>query len=74
MGDLFIWDKTNKYDKLINALDEIKDEIKQLTSRYTISRERSGMGQVEWSDRLIKETDVLNIIDRYKTESEVEIW
>lgn len=52
------------------VLDEIKDEIKQLTSRYTISRERGGMGQVEWEDRLIKEADILHIIDKYK-ESEV---
>lgn len=65
-----IWDKANKYDKLIKVLDEIKDEIQQLTSRYTISRERGGMGQVEWSDRLIKESDVLDIIDKYKAESE----
>ena len=65
-----IWDKANKYDKLIKALDEIKDEIKQLTSRYTISRERGGMGQVEWEDRLIKEADILHIIDKYKAESE----
>lgn len=48
------------------VLDEIKDEIKQLTSRYTISRERGGMGQVEWEDRLIKEADILHIIDKYK--------
>lgn len=65
-----IWDKADKYDKLIKALDEIKDEIQQLTSRYTISRERGGMGQVEWSDRLIKESDVLDVIDKYKAESE----
>ena len=65
-----IWDKANKYDKLIKALDKIIAEIKQLTSRYTISRERGGMGQVEWSDRLIKEDDVLQIIDKYKAESE----
>lgn len=65
-----IWDKANKYDKLVKVLDEIKDEIKQLTSRYTISRERGGMGQVEWSDRLIKEDDVLQIIDKYKADKE----
>lgn len=28
------------------------------------------MGQVEWSDRLIKESEVLEILDKYKAESE----
>ena len=50
-------------------LDKIRAEIEQLTSRYTISRERGGMGQVEWSDMLIKESEVLEIIDKYKGES-----
>ena len=53
-------------------LDKIRADIEQLTSRYSISKERGGMGQVEWSDRLIKESDVLKIIDKYKTESEGE--
>lgn len=51
-------------------LDKIRAEIEQLTSRYTISRERGGMGQVEWSDRLIKESEVLQILDKYKAETE----
>ena len=52
------------------VLFKIRAEIEQLTSRYSISKERGGMGQVEWSDRLIKESDVLQIIDKYKAESE----
>lgn len=55
-----------KYD----VLDKIRAEIGQLASRYTISRERGGMGQVEWSDRLIKESEVMQILDKYKAESE----
>lgn len=47
-------------------IEQIRDEIEQLTSRYSISKERGGMGQVEWSDRLIKESDVLQIIDKYR--------
>lgn len=54
------------------VLDKIRAEIEQIASRYTISRERAGMGQVEWEDRLIKEADVLQIIDKYKAEREVE--
>lgn len=52
------------------VLDKIRAEIEQTVSRYSISRERGCMGQVEWSDRLIKESEVLQIIDKYKTESE----
>ena len=52
------------------VLDKIRAEIEQTTSRYSISRERGGMGQVEWSDNLIKESEVLEIIDKYKAESE----
>ena len=50
--------------------DKIRAEIEHTISRYTISRERGGMGQIEWSDRLIKESEVLQIIDKYKAESE----
>lgn len=49
-------------------LDKIRAEIEQTVSRYSISRERGGMGQVEWSDRLIKESEVLEILDKYKAE------
>ena len=31
-------------------------------SRYTIAKERGGMGQVEWSDHLIKVSDAVDII------------
>ena len=55
------------WEEVINkaTIDAIRTEIEQLTSRYSISKERGGMGQVEWSDRLIKESDVLDIIDKY---------
>lgn len=52
------------------VLDKIRAEIKQLVSRYTISRERGCSGQVEWEDRLIREVDILQIIDKYKAETE----
>jgi len=52
------------------VLDKLRAEVEQITSRYSISRERGGMGQVEWSDNLIKESEVLEIIDKYKAESE----
>ena len=66
-------DLASENDDLIEKLDAIRAEIEQTTSRYCISRERGAMGQVEWSDRLIKESEVLEIIDRYKAESE-EAW
>lgn len=52
------------------VLDKIRAEIEQTTSRYCLSKERFAMGQVEWSDRLIKESEVLEIIDKYITKSE----
>lgn len=52
------------------VLDKIRAEIEQVTSRYSISRERGGMGKVEWSDNLIKESEVLKILDKYRAESD----
>lgn len=53
-----------------DILDKIKAEIEQTVSRYSISRERGCIGQVEWSDRLIKESEVLEIIDKYRKDGE----
>ena len=52
------------------ALNKIKGKIENIASRYSISRERCAMGQVEWSDRLIKESEILQIIDKHLTEVE----
>lgn len=41
---------------------EAQTEIEMNASRYTISKERGGMGQVEWSDQLIKVSDAVDII------------
>ena len=60
----------NNNNCLVCVLDKIRIEIEQTTSRYTISRERDAMGKVEWSDRLIKESEILEILDKYKVESE----
>ena len=49
----------------MSVIDDIKAEIKEHTQRYTLSRESGGMGQVDWSDYLIKTDDVLNIIDKH---------
>lgn len=54
-------------------LDKIRTEIETISSRYTIGRERGAMGQVEWSDRLIKESEILQIIDKYKAEGKNNI-
>jgi len=34
--------------------------IRQKTSRYTLAKENCGIGQVEWSDYLIKESDAID--------------
>ncbi len=41
---------------------EAQTEIEMNASRYTIARERDGMGQIEWSDQLIKVSDAVDII------------
>ena len=53
-----------------DVLDKIRAEIEHTTSRYCVSRERGGSGIVVWSDRLIKESEVLKIIDKYKAGEE----
>ena len=74
-----VWDEdkgeNTKWELKINpivieraVLDKIRAEIEQTVSRYSISRERGCTGQVEWSDRLIKESEVLQIIDKYREE------
>ena len=37
-------------------------EIQMNAFRYTLAKERGGMGQVEWSDQLIKVSDAVDII------------
>lgn len=57
--------KVCEHDKQ-KVLEKMRAEIEQLTSRYTISREHGCMGHVEWEDRLIKESDILQMIDKYR--------
>ena len=44
----------------------LRDKILGLSCRYSISRERGCGGQVEWSDRLIKQDDVLKVFEEYQ--------
>lgn len=58
---------TNKSEKLIGSNDcidraQAQTAIEMSASRYTIAKERNGMGQVEWSDQLIKVSDAVDII------------
>jgi len=56
-----IWDKANKYDKLINALDKIREEIKAL----------SNANPSYWHcGDMVEREEVFDIIDKYKAESE----
>ena len=41
---------------------QAQTEIEMNALRYTIAKERGGMGQVEWSDQLIKVSDAVDII------------
>lgn len=55
-----IWDKADKYDKLIKTLDKIRAEIEDLDIFYDndyFSNNR---------DAMFKCSDVLQIIDKYR--------
>ena len=53
-----------KNDLGVDCIDraQAQTEIEMNASRYTIAKERGGMGQVEWSDQLIKISDAVDII------------
>jgi len=58
---------SKKLEKDFGELDcisraQTQTEIEMNASRYTIAKERGGMGQVEWSDQLIKVSDAVDII------------
>lgn len=56
-----IWDKANKYDKLIKALDEIRAEIERLPNA----------NPSYWhSGDMVERVDVLDIIDNYRESEE----
>lgn len=46
--------------------EHLRDKIIRLSCRYSIARERGCGGQVEWSDRLIKQEDVLKAFEEYQ--------
>lgn len=41
---------------------QAQTELEMNACRYTLAKERDGMGQVEWSDQLIKVSDAVDII------------
>lgn len=53
-----------KNDLGVDAISraQAQTKIEMNASRYTIARECGGMGQVEWSDQLIKVSDAVDII------------
>ena len=55
---------TTKNDLGVDCIDraQAQIEIEMNASRYTIAKERGGMGQVEWSDQLIKVSDAVDVI------------
>ena len=55
---------TTMNDLGVDCIDraKVQTEIEMNASRYTIAKERGGMGQVEWSDQLIKVSDAVDII------------
>lgn len=57
-------ESTTKNDLGVDCIsrEQTQTEIEMNASRYTIAKERGGMGQVEWSDQLIKVSDAVDII------------
>ena len=55
---------TIKNDLGVDCIDRVQaqTEIEMNALRYTLAKERGGMGQVEWSDQLIKISDAVDII------------
>ena len=58
------YEPTAKNDLAVDCISraQVQTEIEMNASKYTIAKERGGMGQVEWSDRLIKVSDAVGII------------
>ena len=58
------FEPTTKNDLGVDCIDRAKaqTEIEMNAFRYTLAKERGGMGQVEWSDQLIKVSDAVGII------------
>ncbi len=54
-----------------HVFNKIKSEIEERAEEYSLSREGAYIDRIEWSDRLIKESDVLAIIDKYKQEEQI---
>ena len=55
---------TTKNDLGVDCISRVdaQTEIEMNALRYTLAKERGGMGQVEWSDQLIKVSDAVDII------------
>lgn len=49
-------------------LEKLKEQIMGNIERYTLARESHGMGKVEWSDFLIKQNNVIELIDNLLSE------
>ena len=59
------YDAIDKAINVLMAIEDIKAEIQEHTQRYTLARESGCMGQVVWSDYLIKADDVIKLIDKH---------
>ena len=46
--------------------EHLRDKIIRMSCRYSLARERGCGGVVEWSDRLIKQDDVLKAFEEYQ--------
>ena len=47
-------------------IEQIRDKLISMSFRYSMSRERGCIGIEEWTDRLIKNSDVLKVFEEYQ--------
>ena len=69
---LWIVKSLDKAIASLEAWDKVAKEIYERHERYSICRESECIGNVLWSDELIKVSDCLDIIEKYK--KEIEEW
>lgn len=62
-GDSICIKKESVREVVVSYLDKLKKQVSDNTERYSLSRESHGMGKVDWSEHLITESKVIELID-----------
>ena len=60
-----ICDKAKKYDELKEAVENIKEEITEMSCEYTLAKSGKYIGEIEWNKTFISLNEALEIIEKY---------